>query len=97
MFEYNYLENLTLEQLNDLGADNWEITGILINATDNSYNIFAKKGFQEKTLITNETTGAKFWVDEIFSYSDSMIIIFLTIFIFCIIGKIIYNFFFRNA
>ena len=95
MFEYNFLENLTLEQLNELGADNWEITGILVNATD-SFSVFTKKGFQEKTLITNEITGAEFWVDKTFSYGESWIIIALTICMFCIIGKIIYNFFFKK-
>lgn len=97
MFIYNYQQNLTLEQLNELGAEGWDITGILINASPSDFNVFMKKGFQDQTLIGNTETGAKFWVNESFSYGESMIIIFLTIFIFCIIGKILYNFFFKNA
>lgn len=98
MFEYNFLENLTIEQLNELGQDGWDITGIIVNASpSDTYNVFIKKGFQEKTLITNETTGAEFWVEKTFSYGETIIIIFITIFIFCIIGKIIYNWLFKNA
>lgn len=98
MFEYNYLKNQSLQQVNELGSQGWEVIDIVnISQGVPSFYVFIKKGFQEQTLITNETTGAKFWVNESFSYGESMIIIFLTIFIFCIIGKIIYNFFFKNA
>lgn len=96
MFEYNYLQNLTLEELNELGNEGWEITDILANTTD-SFNVVFHKGFQEKILITATESGAKFWVDKTFSYGDSIIIIFLTIFAFALIGKIVYNFLFKNA
>lgn len=97
MFQYNYLQDLTIEQLNELGADNWEITGILINTSPgNTYNVFVKKGFQEKTLITNETTGAEFWIDKTFSYGESWIIIFTTIILFSLIGKICWDFLFKK-
>jgi len=95
MFEYNYLENLTLEQLNELGEAGWEITGILVNTTD-SFNAFFHKGFQEKILITSTTSGAEFWVDKTFSYGESIVIIFLTLFLFGVIAKIIYNFLFKK-
>jgi len=95
MFTYDYQQNLTLEQINLLGADNWEIVGVA-GSTD-GFNVFLKQGFQDKTLITNTETGANFWVDESYSYGEGMILTFLTIFIFCVIGKIIYNFLFKNA
>jgi len=96
MLEYDYFENLTLEELNALGDTGWEVKEILITTTD-SFSAFLVKGFQEKTLIENTETGAKFWIDETFSYGETMVIIFLTFFIFAIIGKIIYNFIFKNA
>jgi len=96
MLEYNYLENLTLEQLNELGNEGWEITDILVNTTG-SFNAFFTKGFQEKILIINSESGAEFWLDKTFSYGESITIIFLTIFIFCVVGKLIYNFLFKNA
>jgi hypothetical protein len=52
---------------------------------------------QTQTLIENAETGAKFWVNGSFTYGEATIIIFLTIFTLCIIGKIIYNFLFKNA
>lgn len=97
MFTYDYQENLTLEQINLLGADNWEIVGIQSNAEPPGFNVFVKKGFQDRILITNTETGANFWVDESYSYGEGMILTFLTIFIFCVIGKIVYNFLFKNA
>lgn len=95
MYIYDFQENLTIEQLNELGSENWEITGILVNTTE-SFDAFMRKGFQEKTLIENEETGAKFWIEESFSYGESIVIIFLTIFIFAVIGGIIYNFLFKK-
>jgi len=95
MFEYNYLENLTLEELNVLGQEGWEITGILVNTTD-SFNAFFHKGFQEKILMTSTESGAEFWVDKTFSYGESIVVIFLTIFLFAMIGKSIYNFLFKK-
>jgi len=99
MFEYNYFENLTLEELNALGEIGWEVKEIEIPKIldKEGFNVFLVKGFQEKTLIENTETGAKFWVDETFSYGETMVIIFLTIFTFAVIGKIIYNFIFKNA
>ena len=95
MFNYNYLENLTLEQLNNLGSEGWEI--VEATSTDSeTFNAFFKKGFQDKTLIENESTGANFWVSENISYGEAMILIFITIFIFCLIGKVVYNFLFKN-
>lgn len=95
MFRYDYLENLTLDQLNELGEAGWEITGILVNTTD-SFNAFLHKGFQEKILITSTESGAEFWVDKTFSYGESIVIIFLTLFLFGVIAKIIYNFLFKK-
>lgn len=95
MLEYNYLENQTLDQLNQLGSEGWEITDILINTT-NSYDAFFTKGFQEKILITTTGSGAEFWVDKTFSYGESIVIIFLTLFIFSVIAKTIYNFLFKK-
>lgn len=96
MFEYNYLKNLTLEELNVLGNEGWEITDILANTTD-SFDVVFHKGFQEKILITSTESGAKFWIDQTFTYGDSIIIIFLTIILFSVIGKIVYNFLFKNV
>lgn len=96
MLYYNYLQNLTLEQLNELGQEGWEITGLVINSASSTFDVFLTKGFQEKTLIENAETNAKFWVDESFSYGEGTLIIFLTIFMFCIIGKIVYNFLFKE-
>lgn len=95
MFYYDYQENLTMEELNVLGSEGWEITGILVNTT-NSFNAFLHRGFQEKILITNTESGAEFWVDKTFSYGESIVIIFLTIFLFAVIGKTIYHFIFRK-
>lgn len=94
MFIYNYLENLSLEQLGDLGSEGWEI--VAISTDSESFDAFLKKGFQDKTLIENESTGAEFWVNENISYGEAMILIFITIFTFCLIGKIVYNFLFKN-
>jgi len=95
MLEYNYLENLTLEELNQLGSEGWEITEILVNTTD-SFSAFFTKGFQDKILITATESGAEFWVDKTFSYGESIVIIFLTLFLFGVIAKIIYNFLFKK-
>lgn len=95
MFSYDYQEGLTLEQINELGQNNWEIIGV--NTSEEFFNVFIKKGFQDKTLIENTETGANFWVDESYSYGEGMILTFLTIFIFCVIGKVVYNFLFKNA
>lgn len=48
-------------------------------------------------LIQNTETGTMFRINESFTYGEATIIIFLTIFTFCIIGKIVYNFIFKNV
>lgn len=96
MFEYRYFENISLEEFNTT-FKKWEIIDVeILETTTSQFNLFAKKGFQEKVLIDNSETGSKFWLDKSFSYGDSIVIIFLTLFLFGIIGKIIYNFLFKK-
>ena len=96
MFEYNYFENQTLEDLNTLGQDGWEITGILINASPQSFSAFAQRGFQDKTLLVNNETGAKFWLNENVSYGEAFIIFVVIAFAIAIIAKAIYRFLYQQ-
>jgi len=96
MLEYNYFENQTLENLNNLGQDGWEITGILITTSPQSFNAFAKKGFQDKTLLVNSETGSKFWLDENVSYGEAFIIFVVIAFAIAIIAKAIYRFLYQQ-
>jgi hypothetical protein len=96
MLEYNFFENLTIEEINVLGDEGWEITGVIVNASPQTFSVFAQKGFQDKTLIENVDTGAKFWVNQNYSYGETMILIFVVIWFFIWIGGKIFNFIFKN-
>lgn len=96
MLEYNYLENQTLEDLNNLGQDGWEVQSILDFTSPSSYNVFLVKGFQDKTLIQNEETGAKFWLSENVSYGEVFVIFVVMAFAIAIIAKAIYKFIFQQ-
>lgn len=94
--EYKYIENLSIEEINTI-FKKWEIIDVeILETATPQFSVFAKKGFQEKVLIENSETGRKFWLDKTFTYGDSIIIIFLTIFLFSAIGIIIYNFLFKK-
>jgi hypothetical protein len=96
MLEYNYQENISIEDLNILGAEKWEVRDITTTATPNSFNAFLVRGFQDKTLIVNSETGAEFWLYEGLGYF-SMFCIFLSFIIcFFLIIRIIKNFFFQQ-
>jgi len=96
MIEYNYFENQSLEDLNNLGQQGWEITGILITTSPTSFNAFAKMGFQDKTLLENTETGARFWLNENVSYGEAFIIFFVVVFLIAIISKAVYRFIFQQ-
>jgi len=96
MIEYNYFQNQTLEDLNNLGQEGWEITGILINTSPGDFNAFAKRGFQDKTLLENSETGAKFWLSENVSYGDAIVIFFIIVLSIAIIARSIYKFIFQQ-
>lgn len=93
MYIYDYQAGLSLEDLNVLGADNWEITGIMIYTSPSSYDVFIRKGFQEKTLIENSETGAKFWINETISYGEAFVIFFIVVLTIAVITKAIFKFF----
>lgn len=96
MLQYDYQENLTLEQINDLGDTGWQVDSILSFTSPNSFNVFLTKGFQDKTLVENTETGAKFWLNENVSYGDAFIIFVVMVFVIAIIGKAVYKFLFQQ-
>jgi len=96
MITYDYKTGLTLEQVNTLGSQGWEVLGVAIKSpAPYTYDVFIKKGFQDQVLIESGG-GQSFWVKENVSYGESMIIIFITIFFFIFLGKMIFNNFFRH-
>lgn len=97
MIEYNYLENQSLEQLNAVGLNDWEIIGLMVDAgpSPHTFDAFAKRGRQGYSIIEADSQTA-FYIDKSFNLGNSIIIIFATIFIFAIISKTIYSWLFKN-
>lgn len=95
MITYNYLENQSLEELNVLGQNDWQIFDITVNDTPQGFDVFLMKGRQGYEMIEadSETT---FYLNESFSFGDSVIIIFLTMFLCGLIGRATYHFLFKN-
>lgn len=93
MITYDYLENQTLEQINVLGTDGWEVSGLIVNTSPSSFNVFVKKGFQEKTLVEN---GSAFFFDKTINIGDAMILTFITLAFFIMVGILVFKFIFRR-
>lgn len=96
MITYDYFQNLSLEQVNELASQGWEVSGISIleQASSSSFNVFVKKGFQEKTLV--ESGDKHFWVDETMTYGEGMILTFLTFSFFIFLAVLVFKFIFRK-
>jgi hypothetical protein len=92
MFNYNFQENLSLEDLNYLGDEGWEVVKLLINESPANFDAFLKKGFQDKTLIVDTESGSNFWIEKTVDYGDVFIIFFGVVVFIAIIGKSIYKF-----
>lgn len=99
MIEYNYLEDLSLMEVNSLGLQDWEIVGVAIKSLppplNNSYDVFLKRGRQGYSMIEVDSE-TKFYIDKSYNLGDSIIIIFATIFLFAVISKAIYGWLFSN-
>jgi len=60
------------------------------------HKVFAQGESETLELITNETTGAKFYIDKTLNYGEVIIISFITIFAIFLIAKTIFNFFWKK-
>ena len=90
---YEFKQNQSLEDLNDLGGLGWEVINIEYVSPSN-FDAFLMKGKQGETLI--ETDNGNFWIKENFSYGESVVITFLFLFFMIFLASIIFNLFFRN-
>lgn len=99
MIEYDYLTNLNLIEVNSLGNQGWEVVGVAISPAPppdyHYYDVFVKRGRQGYEIIEVDSN-TSFYIDKSFTLGDSIIIIFLTIGAFLILGKLIYNWIFAN-
>lgn len=97
MITYDYFQDLSLEQVNDLASQGWEVSGISIleNASSSTFDVFVKKGFQDKVLIEGGS-GERFFFDETISYGEGMILTFITITFFVMVAILIFKFIFRK-
>jgi len=97
MIEYNYFEDLSLTEVNSLGNQDWEVVGVAIKSppTPPTYDIFVKRGRQGIEIIEVDSS-AHFHIDKSFTLGDSILIIYATIFLFILLGKMIYNWIFEN-
>lgn len=97
MFQYDYILGKTIQEVNEYGKEGWEIIGIVVKPPlPYTFDIFIKKGFQEKTYIENVDTGAKFWIDETINYGDAFVIFIFIAFSIVIIAKSIIKFFYQQ-
>lgn len=99
MIEYNYIENLDIMGVNTLGNEDWEVIGATITKTPPAYipmfDVLVKRGRQGHEMIEVDSN-TSFIIDKSFSYGDSVILIFLTIFLFAMIGRATYHILFGN-
>lgn len=99
MIQYNYIEGLDLVGVNSLGNEDWEVVGIAVKKTPPDYipyfDVFVKRGRQGIEMMEFDENKA-FYIEKSFNLGDSIIIIFLTIFTFILLGKMIYNWLFNN-
>jgi len=97
MIEYDYLEDLSLIQVNSLGSEDWEVVGVAIKSppTPPTFDVFVKRGRQGIEMIEVDSS-AHFFIDKSFSLGESVIIIFATMLIFIILSKMIYGWLFEN-
>lgn len=102
MIIYDFHKDITLEQLNILASEGWEV--VFLKDTDpNKIDAWLKIGYpdfiqptSEYTLIENTETEAEFYLNKSFSYGDAIIITFFTMFFLAFLGKIIFNHLFHN-
>jgi hypothetical protein len=102
--ENEYLDNQKNNFINLISPTEFTNQAITCERTNNkpfqftiTYVNYGLKERMVETIIQNPETGAEFYINKTFSYGDSIIVIFLTIFTLCIIAKIIYNFLFKNV
>lgn len=97
MITYDYIQDLSLEQVNDLAETGWEVSDISIleTASGSTFDVFVKKGFQDKVLVEGGS-GERFFFDESISYGEGMILTFVTISFFVMVGILIFKFIFRK-
>jgi hypothetical protein len=91
MITYNYFENQSLEDLNVLGEAGWNITGIIVHTSPQSFDAFAKMGFEEKTQVNSD-----WYFDKTITVGDSISITLMTMAFFTMVGIIIFKFVFRK-
>jgi hypothetical protein len=93
MITYDYFENQSLEDLNALGAEGWNVSGIVVHTSPQSFDAFVKMGFEEKTMVDN---GSDWYFDKTITIGDSIMITLLTMAFFTMVGILIFKFIFRK-
>lgn len=95
MINYNYIENQSLEDLNNLGQDDWQIIEIIVSDSPQSFDAFIQKGRTGYNLIEADSS-TSFWISNSLDLGDSIVIVFGVILLFGLISKLIYNFIWKK-
>jgi hypothetical protein len=95
MIEYNYLEGQTLEELNTLGLDDWQVINVLTNESPQSFDVFLQKGRAGYNLIEVDSE-TDFYISKDFSLGESAVLIFIVITLIVAMTKMVYGFIFKN-
>jgi hypothetical protein len=95
MITYNYLENQTLEDLNTLGQNDWQIFNIVVNDSPQTFDVFLQKGRTGHELIEIDSE-TSFWIDKSFDLGMSTFIIIFVIMAIAVLGRWIWGFLFYN-
>ncbi len=96
LFAKNYAKDLAQKQIYKECSQDIRVTK---TGQDEAFiTLVYHEGFLQnpQELISNENTGADFFVDKTLSYGDAVIIWFLTIFSVFMIFKVVYNFFWKK-
>lgn len=90
---YDFKQNQTLEDLNDLGGGGWEVISIEAVSPSN-FDAVLMKGKQGEILI--ESGENSFWIKESITYGEALILILFFLVFMIGLAKIIFNLFFQN-
>lgn len=95
MIQYNYLEGLTIQEINEvLGASDNDIIGIVVHDTPQTFDVFTKWELPEKTMVVNGSQPPFYFVRTI-TIGEGLMLTFFTLFFFIFLGKSIYKFIFK--
>jgi hypothetical protein len=95
-YEYDFESSITIEQINLLGAENWQVKGVWGTEEEGYYDVLFEKGSAYRTLVENSTTGAEFYVQHTLTYGEGLILIFLTLFSVYLITKAVFKALFQD-